>query len=216
MQLEDFMECIEVGEVPPESPDGLTGDGLEWNGPLDDSHSYGDYLRARTACIEKGMWALVEQQWTAELSRWIGTRRTVEIMAGRGWLAKALAGHGIRIIATDNGSWSSSHGGAVPVFDVWRFEAVEAVRTFNKEADILLVSWPPYGDRAICRAAEEWGEERPIIYIGESRGGRNAPEEFFDAFQWLKGLKFPLKSWYGFYDNVYIGYYKLEASVRRT
>jgi hypothetical protein len=24
MQLEDFMECIEVGEVPPEPPDGLT------------------------------------------------------------------------------------------------------------------------------------------------------------------------------------------------
>ncbi|MFO1431805.1 MAG: hypothetical protein U1F76_16985 [Candidatus Competibacteraceae bacterium] len=208
MQLEDFMECIEAGEIPPEPPDGLTGDGFEWNGPLENSYSYGDYLRARTVCIEKGMWALVERQWTTELARWIGTRRILEIMAGRGWLAKALAEHGIRIIATDDGSWDDSCKGAAPVFDVQRLAAVEAVRTFNEQADILLVSWPPCGDTVICRAAEEWGERRPIIYIGEFRGGRNAPEKFFNAFQLIDGLKFSLKSWHGFYDAAYAGYYK--------
>jgi hypothetical protein len=73
MQLEDFMEFIEAGEIPPEPPDGLTGAGSEWNSPLDNNYSYGDYLRARTACIEKGMWALVKQQ--SGTARMCGYRR---------------------------------------------------------------------------------------------------------------------------------------------
>ncbi len=60
MQLEDFLECIHNDTVPLESPDGLTGGGWEWDGPLDDMESFGAYLRARAVCVERGMWAIVE------------------------------------------------------------------------------------------------------------------------------------------------------------
>jgi hypothetical protein len=160
------------------------------------------------------MWAVIDMTWTRDLAVWIRNRRVLEIMAGRGWLAKALALHGIQIVATDNGAWSSSYANRSPVFEVNRFEALAAIETFDHGADILLVSWPPYGDTTIGRAAEIWGSDRPIIYIGENCGGRNVPEEFFEYFNVLEGLSFPLKSWYGFHDNVLVGYYRITSSER--
>jgi len=212
MQVEDFMECVYGGEIPPEPPDGLITGGWEVDSLLSDAQGYFKYSRARTECTERGMWAIVDQVWTRELADWIGQRRVLEIMAGRGWLAKALAACGVRVIATDNGEWDGSHAQAVPVFAVRPFAALEAVKTFGNEVEVLLVSWPPCGDEAICRAAEAWGGDRPIIYIGESCGGRNAPEDFFKWFHVLEDLNFPLQSWYGFHDAVLVGHYHFSSA----
>jgi hypothetical protein len=208
MQLADFLACIDAGNIPPEAPDGLTAGGWDWDGLLEDVNRYGDYLRARAFCVECGMWAVVDQIWTDELARWIGGRRVLELMAGRGWLAKALAERGVPVTATDDGSWQHLQAAADPLCDVRRCDAVAAVRTFGSAADVLLVSWPPRGDVAICQAAAVWGPDRPLIYVGEGRGGRNAPDRFFDAFQVLEGVTFSLKSWHSFHDSVQVGYYQ--------
>lgn len=210
MPLEDFMACIANGDIPPEPPDGLlTSDEGAWSPRLDVTRSYGGYLRARTACIEQGMWAIVDRCWTAELAQWLGTQRVLEIMAGRGWLAKALTLHGIQVSASDDGSWADRQTSLIPLCPVQSLDALAAVRTLGEQAEVLLVSWPPAGDPAICQAAAAWGSDRPIVYIGEGRGGRNAPAAFFDAFQIVEGLEFSLPSWYGFHDAVWIGHYRV-------
>jgi hypothetical protein len=212
MKLEDFLAYIQNDEIPPEPPDGLTSGGWEFEGFLNDADTWMNYLSVRRECNERGMWAIVDKIWTRELAEWIGKRRVLEIMAGRGWLAKALAAYGVRIIATDSGEWDSQQQRGPALFNVLPLEASEAIRTFSNEAEVLLVSWPPYGDEAILRAAAAWGSTRPMIYIGENAGGCNAPKSFFNHFQPLPVLDLPLKSWYGIHDQVLVGYYRLTSN----
>jgi hypothetical protein len=209
MPLEDFMTCITNGDIPPEPPDGLlTGDDGAWSPALDAAQTYGDFLRARTACLEQGMWAIVDRRWTAELAQWLGARRVLEIMAGRGWLAKALTLHGIQVSASDDGSWAGRQASLTPLCEVQPLDALAAVYTLGEQAEVLLVSWPPAGDPALCQVAAAWGGDRPIVYLGEGRGGRNAPAAFFDALPLVEALEFSLPSWYGFHDAVWIGHYR--------
>lgn len=208
MELEDFLDCIRAGEIPPEPPDGLSSGGWEFAGSLQDADSWMQYSKARRECNERGMWAIVDGIWTRELADWIGSRRVLEIMAGHGWLAKALAMHGVRIAATDSGAWESQHQLSPAVFDIVPLTAQQAIQQFGDGAEVLLISWPPCGDAVIVQAAAAWGGTRPIIYIGEGEGGRNAPQRFFDRFVPSLDLDLPLKSWHGFHDSVLIGHYR--------
>ena len=74
---------------------------------------------------------------------------------------------------------------------------------------ILVVSWPPYESNTIVEVCEEWGLERPIVYIGEDQGGCNAPDAFFDKFDKdEEAPHMPLLAWPGIHDYVAIGYWK--------
>lgn len=201
MQLESFLECVRQGHIPPEAPDGLTVGG---HGPF---NSYRNFWDARRECTTSGMWAIVSKDWVTLLAEWVDNRKVLEIMAGPGWLAKALLEEGVRIIPTDDKSWSGKHSKAPFLLPIMRMDCLEAVRQYP-ETDILLVSWPPYGDMAICKACEAWGQNRPVIYIGERDGGCNAPEEFFVRFQEIEAsCKVPLMAWPGIHDYILIGHY---------
>ena len=64
---------------------------------------------------------------------------------------------------------------------------------------------PPSSDP---HATRRLPDNRPFIYIGEYRGGRDAPGEFFEGFHLTEDLQFSLSSWYGFHDAALIGYYR--------
>ena len=64
-------------------------------------------FRAREECCKRGMWAIVDKHWTKELAKWIGNRKCLEVMAGAGWLAKALDFYKVDIIATDDYLWKN-------------------------------------------------------------------------------------------------------------
>jgi hypothetical protein len=152
------------------------------------------------------MWAIVSQEWTTQLAEWIGERKVLEIMAGAGWLAKALSDCGVNIVATDSGDWDERHDKMMRLYPIKKHDAANAVRLFD--ADILICSWPPYGSDAICDAATVWGTERPIIYIGEGDGGCNAPEEFWEHFREMDNApNIPLISWDGIHDHIFFGHY---------
>jgi hypothetical protein len=91
--------------------------------------------------------------------------RVLEVFAGNGYLAAALAARGVAIRAT---SLRSSHDGHEyglhhPVEEL---DAVEAVLRHGGEADVLLMSWPTTTVAATV-AALEWGADRPVAWIGE-------------------------------------------------
>lgn len=203
MNLQAYLDHVITGQIPPLPPDGLspgghnfTRFGEEWR----------EYYEARDKCNERGMWPIVDMAWTKQLADWIGQRSALEIMAGGGWIAKALNQHGADIVATDDYSWAGKHSQMIPVYPVGRLHALEAVVTIP--ADILLISWPPYGDETISAACRLWDSAKPIIYIGENDGGCNAPESFWECFQVDNSVPhFPMVSWDGIHDYVMIGYW---------
>lgn len=204
----EFIAYLERGQIPPLPPDGATkrGYGFDPSVWIDD---IGEWYNARNRATARGMWAIVDLHWTRQLAAWLDGRKVLEVMAGAGWLAKALASHGVSVTATDDYTWDSgTHVDMRRVYPVKRMDAVKAVQTYRNH-DVLIVSWPPYGDGAIVDVCEAWGSDRPIVYIGESQGGCNAPDAFFEGFEVDESAPaFDLLAWDGIHDDVHIGYWQ--------
>jgi len=207
MPIEEFIDCINNGEIPLSAPEGSSKGGWHLN-----CEEFLKMFQARKRCNELGMWAIVFHEWVKELAKWIGNRQCLEIMAGAGWLAKALKQCGVNIIATDDFSWKKEqHAKIAPVFPISNYEASKAIININ--ADILIVSWPPYCCNAIVKASEVWGTEKPIIYIGENQGGCNTTDAFFERFKIIQNHPhIPIKSWNGIHDYVRIGYWQTTSN----
>lgn len=199
MKVEKYLELIGKGEIPSEHPEHTSLWGRSWP---DFSLNY---LQARDFCIARGLWIVITTEWISKLAEWISERSCLEVMAGGGWIAKGLVDQGIHVIATDNFTWGHRHKEMEPVFEVVPMDAEQAIKNY-RDAEILLISWPPYGDETIVKVCEAWGNEKPIIYIGESDGGCNAPDEFFQKFEYIDDEpEFPFFSWPGLHDSIMIG-----------
>jgi len=109
--------------------------------------------------------AKLTDPFVEELSTRLRGRRVLEVFAGNGRLAGALAHRGVDVRAT---SLRSSHDGHAHglLHPVEELDAVAAVRRYGGEAEVLLMSWPTVTEAAAV-AALEWGDERPIAWIGE-------------------------------------------------
>lgn len=198
METKEFFKLVVNGTVPDEPPDCASPFGRKY------TYDIHDWEHRHEVAKNYGMWAIVDKIWTKQLADWIGNKSVLEVMAGSGWLAKALIEHGINIVATDNNSWKHNERAVFPVIGEDARISVE-----NRKADILIVSWPPYEDDKILEICEKWGNKKPIVYIGEDAGGCNAPNEFFDYFEVINPHPhIGLLSWPGIHDSVQIGYWK--------
>lgn len=203
MEIEEYLGYIERYEIPPEPPTVTA---------LNDYRNLGDewkeQLETRSTCIQYGLWIVIADTWLKPLADWIGDRKCLEIMAGGGWLTKGLENHGVSIVATDDFSWEGRHSMMVPLVHITAEDAVYAAR-LSPEMEIMIVSWPPYSDGqgdVIVQACDAWGEKRPIVYIGETSGGCNAPDEFFDRFAIDESApEIDLPQWWGIHDRLLIG-----------
>jgi hypothetical protein len=204
-KLTQFLDKIKAGEVPEESPIELMNPDLceEPIIPLHDSFS------VRGECNKRGMWAIVDLKWTKNLANWIGDRKCLEVMAGAGWLSKALSHHGIDVIATDDYSWDKQHSEMEIVYPVEKMSGVEAVKKYV-DRDILIVSWPPYESTEICDICNEWGKNKPIVYIGEGIEGCNAPNCFWAKFNETDDPTIMIPRWWGIHDELKIGKWNRE------
>ena len=190
MDTEKFITCLEEGMIPDEPPEK-------------DIDSY----ELRKVATERNMWALVSRDWVKVLAERIKGKRVLEVMAGAGWLAKALSDEGIEILATDDYRWADRN--KKMIFSVKKYDGLQAVKDFKNQYNILLVSWPPYSEDEVCDICEEWGGVKPIIYIGEDQGGCNAVDEFFQHYKSVEYFDIP--QWWGLHDELTIGYYRKEV-----
>lgn len=198
MKLEEFLNCLDRQEIPQDPPD-LCGQALRFF----DSGLW----RGREKCLKRGMWALVYRTWVQVLAEWIDDRQVLEVMAGRGWLAKALSEEGINIIATDDNSWDKRHSECGPVHEILPLDALSAIARFGDDADVLIMSWPPYGGEIATDVLKAWGAGRWIVYIGEGDGMACAPDSFWRLWQKASGVpEISLASWDGIHDFIEIGY----------
>jgi len=171
-------------------------------------------IKLRETFIRKGMFALVSWQWVRPLAKWIGEKRCLEVMAGRGWLSLALQSLGVDIIAADDYSWSKARNWAEPVTEVEELDAVEAVKKYGNNIDLLIISWP-YMDETAYNTIKELNNINSnvqIIYIGEEIDGCTANNDFHEHFQEIEDEEFQkavsgFQQWWGLHDRVYLGRY---------
>jgi hypothetical protein len=173
--------------------------------------------KEREIAIRNGMFAYVSWRWVRPLVQWIGKRKVLEVMAGRGWLSAALRQCGVDVIATDDFSWSKKSRFVLwknPVTEVRKMDAVAAVRTFGSDYDVCVMSWP-FMDNTAYRVLKEASLVNPdmiVLFIGEGCGGCTADNDFFDHFQEIDDERFErvqnhYESWYGIHDCPTIGRY---------
>jgi len=173
---EQFIESVKRGDVPEYPPK----DSMDVP-----SASALDAFRARTECTKRGMWAIVDKQWTKKLAKWIGDRKCLEVMAGAGWLSKALSSYGIDIIATDDFSWNTGekqHKDMVPVHPIETLDAMRSVGKYG-DRDILIVSWPPYDVEVITSVCEKWGDRKTHHLYWRGRRRMLCSRKFLEAIQ---------------------------------
>ncbi|MGF9891279.1 hypothetical protein ABEX78_21705 [Priestia megaterium] len=173
-------------------------------------------LLLRSAYIKMGMWGFVSWRWVLPLKDWIGNRKCLEIMAGRGWLSCALESQGVDIIATDDFSW---HREQFPEWndtmtDVVNMDAVKSVKKYGADVDIVLVSWPT-SDDSTYKVLKELNKVNPkalFVFIGELDSAISASDDFFDHFLEMEDVKFEkaadaYQRWVTYKDGMYLGKY---------
>lgn len=196
--LETFIKTVQEGNIPECFP-------CELENKYGRSESLLFGYKARDSCTKVGMWAIITKQWTKKLAKWIGNRKCLEVMSGAGFLAKALKEHGVDIIATDDFSWAKDqHRDMKLVCEVENIEGKEAVEKYSNR-DILIVSWPPYQGNHINLICDEWGNSKPIIYIGEGEWGCCANDDFFSNYKEGEDLQIDIPQWYGIHDYLSVG-----------
>ena len=101
-----------------------------------------DQSKTRIKYQDSGMYGFVSWKWVNPFVEWLGDRKVLEVMAGRGWLSKALRDKEVDVIATDDYSWHESEGWDDPLTNVDRLDAVKSIEVYGEEIDILIMSWP--------------------------------------------------------------------------
>ena len=148
---------------------------------------------------------LISYSWITPLSKWIGDRKCLEIMAGHGAFSFALQSVNTSIIATDSFEWENKYRtydfNAILWTDVEKIDAVSAIRKYGKDVDIIICSWPPYNEDTATKCLLEMRKVNPncvMLYIGEGQGGCTADDSFFETVEIVEDETF---------DNCFNGNY---------
>lgn len=171
----------------------------------------------RDEFINLGMFGFVSWKWLNPFAEWIGSRKCLEIMSGRGWLSYALRSKGVNTIATDNFSWHKNEQFQLwneTVTNVENIDAVSAIKKYGKDVDIVIVSWPEPGDTTFnsLKTLNNINPDALFIFIGEWEESVCANNDFFNSFKVINDPKFDavssnFQSWFGIKDRIYLGKY---------
>jgi len=185
--------------------------GKKRNSVMDDVRS----LWLRNYYISQGMFAFVSWRWVKPLTEFVGKKKVLEVMAGRGILAYALRELGVDIIATDDFSFARASDNSpwdTPVTEVLEMDALEAIEEYGSQIEYLLVSWP-YPNMALktIRKMYEVNPNAQVIFIGEFTPA-NICSNFEKHFIEIDNPEFDLVSasyehWEHVNDRIYLGKY---------
>lgn len=167
-------------------------------------------MMLRHSIIPLQGYAIVSKDWVKPFSKWIGKRKCLEIMAGKGALSCALRNEGKTVISTDNYGWQQFDFSKLWT-KVEKLDAIAAIEKYGKDVDIIIMSWC-YMDDLGYKCLMKMREVNPkavMVYIGESMGGCTGSDELYEEMEIIPSKKiddinkvFP--SWYGIYDRLYL------------
>lgn len=182
--------------------------------------SVGDFLKEykmREAYIEIGMFGFISWNWISPFSKWVGTRKCLEVMSGRGWFSKALRDKEINVTCTDDFSWAEDKylSWQDSVTEVEKLDAVDAVEKYGTKIEILLMSWADTSNTAykVIKRLHEVNPKALVVFIGEGMGGCTANNNFFNHFDEIDDETFiqassKYEQWYGIKDRLFLGKYR--------
>lgn len=126
----------------------------------------------------EGQWTLISQQALHIWTHYYSSLRYLEIMAGNGRLAQALAARGQSVIATDSFAWRTENlTGQRLQFPVQPLSALSAVKRFGAAVDVILLSWSPNDDPIdwlVWEAIQHLEQPPNLLVIGERFGVTNS------------------------------------------
>lgn len=174
----------------------------------------GNYL-LRQKFIEKMGFAYVSWEWVNPLVSWIGERKVLEVMSGKGTLAHALREKGIDVMATDDFSWHENMKWNSLWTKIRNRDALTAIERYGKKRDVLIMSWAPYNKPIGYEVLKKYHEVNPngiLLVIGEGNGGCTADGDFFYHFEEIEDesfdeVKYAYERWEGMHDYPAIGRY---------
>jgi hypothetical protein len=151
----------------------------------------------RDEFVHLSSFALVANSWIKPLSSFLSGKKCLEIMAGRGMLARALNDCGVDIIATDDFSWKWKIGITQTRtlcredlwFDVENADCLTAVEKYCASVDYIICCWPYMNNKMYLSLLKmrEINPDCKLIYIGEGIYGCTADDDFHEAAQFLDG-----------------------------
>lgn len=206
-KIEEYIDLLEKKIIPDSWDDSI----------VNDIWSYPSLDERRRAVIWKGSYILISKDWVEKFAAWIGPRRCLEIFAGHGMLSKALADAGVRMLAsTDDksscfgareflGQWNAKE---LYWTDIETMDAVDTVKKYGKEADLILASWPPRADTVTTQFLLTMRQTNPdclFIMFGEGPGESCADDSFFKTAVFVDDSAFTscfdaYKTWSGIRD----------------
>ncbi|NTF17853.1 hypothetical protein G6L37_05520 [Agrobacterium rubi] len=110
-------------------------------------------------------WGTFEPPFLDELAAHLEGHRVLEVCAGNGLLAHLLRERGVDIHPTTIFRSMDGHGLGL-YCQVEELDARDAAARYRESHDILLMCWPD-PDEVAMQACLLWGEQRPVVFIGE-------------------------------------------------
>lgn len=110
-------------------------------------------------------WGTFDGVFLDDLARHLHGRRVLETFAGNGLLAHHLRRRGVDIHPTSLFTGHDGHEQEMHC-EVEKIDARTAAIYYRDSHDVLLMCWPT-PDECAMQSAMLWGEERPIVFIGE-------------------------------------------------
>lgn len=148
---------------------------------------------------ELGFYFLVTENLVTKVTELLEGKKCLEVMSGNGFFAQCLSDKGLSIIATDSKEWDIKDNG-----NVIQLSALEAIKKYKDEMDILIICWP-YMDNNAYQAIKAWGTEKPILVLGEI-GGCCADDIFSNSFK-SQIVDVGHQRFFGIHDYFYLGNY---------
>ena len=189
-----------------------------WSDLLDFSSGFNspEYLinifRLRDLYIEHAMFPILTEETLQLLLPIMQGNKVLEAGAGRGFLAKILSQHKIKIVATDNRSRKYVIGENVHslhlIAENISIHNVDALKLVHKDFDVIIMSWPDMENETDAEIVKAMKPGQVLIYQGESYGGCTGSDELHEAIFNLctpdEELNIKLRAshiqWYGIHD----------------
>ena len=137
-----------------------------------------------------GMWAYISAPFGKQLSNYLQNKNVLEVMAGNGYISKALKQYNPlnKNYATDSKTWNKINAtGNHPVTKIERLSALDAIDKYKNDVDSVIMSWAP--DKEIddyqvlekIRNINARQHELDLIIIGEYKGATNSTKFWNNA-----------------------------------
>lgn len=132
-------------------------------------------LDLRQVVIETyGLWHIFSQEFVFELEKFLDKKKTLQLMAGNGALAKFIP----EIKATDNFEWQGQDiQSPTPWVEVEQIDALEAVKEYGGSVENIILEWAPdteETDYQILKYLRQNQWQGRLIVIGEKNGATNS------------------------------------------